>query len=75
MGDGVRFAVAGVMIGMVASFALTRLMTTMLFGVRPTDPLTFGVFAAIMLVVAMIASFVPARRALQVDPVTALRGE
>ena len=75
MGDGVRFAVAGVMIGMVASFALTRLMTTMLFGVRPTDPLTFGVFAAIMLVVAMIASFVPARRALRVDPVTALRGE
>jgi len=75
MGDGVRFAVAGVMVGMVASFALTRSMTTMLFGVTPTDPLTFGVFAVVMLVVAMIASFVPARRALRVDPVTALRGE
>ena len=50
-------------------------MTSMLFGITPTDPLTFGVFAAVMLVVAMIASFVPARRALRVDPVTALRGE
>ena len=75
MSDGVRFAVAGVVVGMLASFALTRSMTTMLFGITPTDPLTFGVFAAIMLAVAMLASFVPARRALRVDPVTALRGE
>ena len=75
MGDGVRFAVAGVVVGTLASFALTRSMTTMLYGITPTDPLTFGVFAAVMLAVAMVASFVPARRALRVDPVTALRVE
>jgi putative ABC transport system permease protein len=46
-------------------------MATMLFGVKPTDPLTFGVFAVVMLVGAMVASFVRARRALRVDPVTA----
>jgi putative ABC transport system permease protein len=75
MGDGVRYAVAGVALGMAGAFALTRTMATMLFGVKPTDPLTFGVFAVVMLVVAMVASFVPARRALRVDPVTALRAD
>jgi putative ABC transport system permease protein len=75
MGDGVRYAVAGVAVGMVGAFLLTRSMATMLFGVKPTDPLTFGVFAVVMLVVAMVASYVPARRALRVDPVTALRAE
>jgi putative ABC transport system permease protein len=73
MGDGVRYALVGVAVGMIGAFALTRSMATMLFGVKPTDPLTFGVFAVVMLVVAMAASFVPARRALRVDPVTALR--
>jgi putative ABC transport system permease protein len=48
---------------------------SMLFGVKPTDPLTFGVFAVVMLVVALVASFASARRALRVDPVTALRAE
>ena len=75
MGDGVRYAVAGVAVGMIGAFVLTRSMATMLFGVKPTDPLTFAVFAVVMLVVAMVASFVPARRALRVDPVTALRAE
>jgi putative ABC transport system permease protein len=75
MGDGVRFAVAGVTVGLVGSYALTRWMASMLFGVTPTDPMTFVVFAAVMLLVAVVASFVPARRALRVDPVTALRGE
>jgi putative ABC transport system permease protein len=75
MGDGVRYAVAGVALGTAGAFALTRTMATMLFGVKPTDPLTFGVIAAVMLVVAVVASFVPARRALRVDPVTALRAD
>ena len=75
MADGVRYAVAGVAVGMVGAFALTRSMATMLFGVTPTDPLTFGALAVVMLVVAMVASFVPARRALRVDPVTALRAD
>ena len=75
MGDGVRFAVAGVAVGLGGSYALTRWMASMLFGVTPTDPMTFAVFAAVMLMVAVVASFVPARRALRVDPVTALRGD
>jgi len=75
MGEGMRYAVIGVGLGIVGALALTRTMGTMLFGVRPTDPLTFGVFAVVMLVVAVVASFVPARRALRVDPVTALRAD
>jgi putative ABC transport system permease protein len=75
MSDGVRYAVLGVGVGLVAAYALTRLMASMLFGVTATDPLTFGLLAALMLVVAALASYLPARRALRVDPVTALRGE
>jgi predicted permease len=75
MGDGVRYAVAGVVLGLLASFALTRSLSSMLFGVTATDPLTYAVLAAVMLAVAGLASFIPARRALRVDPVTALRGE
>ena len=75
MGDGVRYAVVGVAVGLVASYALTRSMASMLFGVKATDPITYGVLAAVMLIVAALASYLPARKALRVDPVTALRGE
>ena len=75
MRDGVRFAVIGVALGLVASYALTRAMASMLFEVSATDPITYAVLALVMLAVAAAASFVPARRALEVDPVTALRGD
>jgi putative ABC transport system permease protein len=75
MRDGVRYAVLGVVLGLAASYVLTQAMASMLFGVTATDPLTYVALASVMLGVAGAASFVPARRALKVDPVTALRGD
>jgi putative ABC transport system permease protein len=75
MRDGVRYAIAGVALGLIASVVLTRWMSSMLFGVKPTDPLTFILLAGVMLFVGALAAFLPARRALKVDPVIALRGE
>ena len=62
-------------IGLVAAFALTRVMSTMLVGVTPTDPLTFAAIAALFIVIAAVASWVPARRAASLDPTVALRDE
>jgi ABC-type antimicrobial peptide transport system permease subunit len=65
----------GVGIGIVAALALTQLLTSLLFGVTPRDPLTFGGVALLVVAVAMLGSFVPARRASGVDPIVALRHE
>ena len=65
----------GIGVGLVASLALTRLMSAMLFGVAPTDPLTFASVAALLAVVAVVASLVPVARAARVDPLDALRAE
>jgi putative ABC transport system permease protein len=70
---GARLAVIGVVIGTVGAFAATRVLTTLLFGVSPTDPLIFGGMAALLLVTATIASYLPARRAASLDPMNALR--
>jgi ABC-type antimicrobial peptide transport system permease subunit len=71
--DGAQMTMAGIIVGLVGAFALTRLMRTMLYGVRPTDPLTFTAVAALLAAIAMLACYVPARRAMKVDPMEALR--
>jgi predicted permease len=73
MKDGARMTFIGVILGFVGALVLTRLMRTMLYGVRPTDPLTFISVAALLCIIAMLACYVPARRAMRVDPMEALR--
>src|SRR5262247_1330948 len=75
VGHGLRLSAIGVAAGMVAAFGLTRAMTSMLVGVKATDPITFAAMAALFLIVAVIASGLPARRASGLDPTIALREE
>jgi putative ABC transport system permease protein len=73
--DGFALTVAGLAIGLAAAALVARSLHTLLFAVGPTDPATFALTAAGLLAVALIATFVPARRATRVDPLTALRTE
>ena len=73
--QGARLALTGVSIGVVAAFGLARLMTSLLFGVTAHDPLTFVAVAALLILIALLACYIPARRAMQVDPMVALRYE
>jgi putative ABC transport system permease protein len=75
MRQGMMLALIGIVVGLAGALALTRVMSSFLFGVTERDPITFGAVAALLLVVAFIACFVPARRATKVDPLVALRYE
>jgi ABC-type antimicrobial peptide transport system permease subunit len=75
VGAGLRLALMGVMLGTTAALLLTRLMKGFLFQVAPTDPETFAAVALFLVFVAFLASYIPARRAMRVDPVVALRYE
>ena len=73
--DGAGMTLPGIAIGLVLALGLTRLMSAMLFGVKPTDLLTFVSVAALLCAVALLACYLPARRAAALDPVQALRAE
>jgi predicted permease len=73
--DGARLSLCGIAIGLLASFGLTRFLSSLLYGISPTDPTTFAVVSLLLFMVGVLASYVPARRATKVDPIVALRYE
>ena len=75
IGKGLKLALVGSCLGLLGAFVLTRLVSGLLYGVRPTDPVTFAGVPLVLLLVAGLASWLPARRAARVDPMEALRYE
>jgi putative ABC transport system permease protein len=75
MGQSMRLVGAGIVLGLLGSLALTRLMSTLLFGVSPNDPGTFAAVSGVLAAVSFLAGWLPARRASRIDPLVALRQE
>jgi putative ABC transport system permease protein len=75
IGEGIRLSAAGIVLGLLGAVALARLMRSLLYEVSPTDPLTLGSGTVLLLTVALVACYIPARRATQTDPMVALRHE
>jgi putative ABC transport system permease protein len=75
LGHGMKLAFIGIGLGLIGAFALTRLMASMLFGVEPTDATTFGAIAVLLTIVALLACYLPGRRATKVEPTVSLRYE
>jgi len=75
IGEGLMLATLGVAVGLSGALWVTEGLSSLLFGVTPTDPATFGVVALLLVAVAAVASLIPARRAIKVDPMVALRYE
>jgi len=75
VGQGLLLAAIGVTIGLAASFGVTRVMSSLLYGVKATDVATFAAVAVVLSAVAALACYIPARRATRVDPIVALRHE
>jgi ABC-type antimicrobial peptide transport system permease subunit len=72
---GMLLTGVGLAVGVAGAFALTRVLASLLFGVKPTDPLTFAAVSLLLAIVALAAGYIPARRATRIDPVVALRFE
>jgi ABC-type antimicrobial peptide transport system permease subunit len=75
LGQGVRLAIVGTALGLAGAYGLTRLLGKFLFAVKPGDPLAFSIVSVTLIVVTLLAAFVPTRRAMRVDPMAALRQE
>jgi len=75
LGQGLRLALIGLLIGLAGSLAVARLIAGLLFGITPADPATLAATSLLILVVALLACYIPARRAARVDPMVALRYE
>jgi ABC-type antimicrobial peptide transport system permease subunit len=73
--QGVTLAAIGVVVGLIGAFGITRVIASLLYNVTPTDPMSFGGVALFLALIAVVASYLPARRATNVDPIVALRNE